>query len=187
MNKLIKIAKIFQKKLTFASNVNLQHLNEVTTAVKSIIMLQPLWLTAIGGDPYSETDLENNINSLKQTIQQTNVTVNEHGLNQSGYAGFLNKINSAIDSLSTIPLKTQLDPTASNKLSIARTAITNAINNYIPIGIPAQNPKPKMEPVKMEPKQEDPTQPSGVAYNPEGLSTLNNPLEYDNENETTQQ
>lgn len=68
MNKLIKIAKIFQKKLTFASNVNLQHLNEVTTAVKSIIMLQPLWLTAIGGDPYSETDLENNINSLKQTI-----------------------------------------------------------------------------------------------------------------------
>lgn len=162
MSQLLKIAKLFQKKLVFASNVNLQHLNEVVNAVQGLVQSKPLWMTAAGEDPYSEHDIESALNKIQQLTREVQHTVNEYGLNQSGYAGYLHNMDSAVNELSGVSLKTHLDPMASDKLGATKQCLERATTQYVPIGIPAQSPTTVMPEQVI--KGDKPEAPAGVGY-----------------------
>lgn len=140
MSHLLKIAKMFQRKLVFASNVNLQHLNDVANAANALVLSKPLWMTASGGDPYAEAGVESALDKIHSLTQNIQRTVNMYGLNQSGYTGYLNNMDVAVNELSSVALKTNLDPSASNKIGATKAALSRATSNFVPIGIPAQKP-----------------------------------------------
>lgn len=162
-----KLAGRFSNKIIFASNVNLMYLQKLITATLDFCQTKDLWMTSVSDeDIYDQTPdtLKDAFSKLETTAKTAKSTVGEYGLSQSGYADVLKNISDCLEPFASVkPLK-PLDPTASNKLDVVKTALHDAESNYTPVAIPAVNPQAPTKTDERPLDVEEPAIPSEAAY-----------------------
>jgi hypothetical protein len=174
MTNIYKVAQMFQRKLSLASNGNLENLKSIYQAAKSFALTKDLWMN-ISKDPYGDSDASigaavDNIVALASKAYSQVLSQGMPAAGQFGYAAFLTNIDNAIQNLEQFGAFPSLDHEAASdptggKFTNLKKAVSTARASYVPVGIPAQNKQYAEGPREEFGPPEDIT---GAAYNAPG-------------------
>lgn len=170
MSQLYKVAKMFQKKLSFAAASNLQNLTSVYRTSETLGKTKDLWADS-GKDPYGDADpnISKAIDNLVGVGRRGYSQATTQGMptkGQFGYAEFLTNMDKGIQALEAQGPFPSLDPNASSALAGLKQALEKARSEFVPVGIPspAQHVDLPQDTVYGTP----PRTPAGAAYQESG-------------------
>lgn len=139
MNKIYKVAKIFQKKLALAASSNLENLKSIHQTGEIFSKTKDLWSNS--RDPYgSNPNIGQAVDKITNLSRKGYAQATTQGMpsaGQFGYSNFLLNLEKAIQDLENQGPFENLDPKASNALGALKQTISKAQVEFVPVGIPA--------------------------------------------------